>query len=914
MILIALLTSTCCTALAAGLSPLEMRCEYRNNPLGIDVVQPRLSWIVESEARAQHQTAYRILVASTPEKLAAGEGDLWDTGKVASNQTSGVGYAGKPLGSRMQCHWKVMVWDRDDTASAWSTPAFWTMGLLDKSDWTAQWIEHDTAAMNEDPELHLPPSPYFRKEFETAKPVRRATVYASALGLFELRLNGQRVGADYLTPGWTDYNKRVYYLTYDVTPMLNEDRNAIGAMLSNGWYAGYVGFGLLQNRGKAGRAFYGETPALLAQLEVEYEDGSRDIIATDPSWTASTGPIRGNDMQMGETYDAQREIPGWDKPGFEADWETPTLAPPYQGLLEAYPGVTVIVTEELRPKAITQPKEDVYIFNMGQNFAGFVRLKVSGPAGTAVTLRFGEMLHDDGTLMTENLRRARATDVNILKGEGEEIWEPSFTYHGFQYVEVTGFPGTPDLDAITGLVLHSDTPRTGHFECDNSMVNQLYSNIDWTQRANFIDVPTDCPQRDERMGWTGDAQIYIRSATYNRDVAAFFTKWLVDLEDAVRPSGAFPDYAPLPYLQNEPSPAWKDAGIICPYTIYKVYGDTRVIERHYGAMKTYMDFLISTSKNYLRKPQHHCWGDWLSVGPATSHEFIATAYFAYDAKLMAEMAAAIGRTEDAAEYAMLHENIKKAIAKAWLSPEGRLKDDTQTAYAMALYMGLLPEDAEAKAAARLVELIRDQNWHLSTGFLGVKHALPALSQGGHDAVAFRLLTNTTYPSWGYSVVNGATTVWERWNSYTKEGGIHDPGMNSFSHYAFGSVCEWLFAYMAGIDTDGPGYRRIFIRPRPGGSGINTAKASYHSINGLIASEWKIENGQFLMNVTIPANTTATIHIPAEEAEAVTESGQPATEAEGLRFLRIEGNTAVFEAGSGTYSFVSVKPGVLPDMT
>ncbi|MCP4643893.1 MAG: family 78 glycoside hydrolase catalytic domain, partial [bacterium] len=804
----------------SALTTAELRCEYRTNPLGIDILKPRLSWIVASNQRGQIQTAYRILVATDGQKLATNQGDLWDTGKVESGETTHIAYAGQPLTSRTRCHWKVRVWDKDGVPSGWSPPASWSMGLLGRTDWQATWIGYDTAALNEDPELILPPSPYLRKTFRVDKKVRRATVYATSLGIFELSLNGKRVGDDVFTPGWTDYNKRVHYHTYDVTDIVQQGDNALGAILSNGWYAGYVGFGLLQNRGKAGRAFYGEVPALLAQLEIEYEDGQRLVIAGDETWKASTGPIRGNDLQMGETYDARKEMPGWDTADFnDGAWQPAVVSEPYEGLVQAYPGVTVQATEELRPVAITQPKEGVHIFDMGQNFAGRVRLKVNGPSGTKIVLRFGEMLHEDGTLMTENLRRARAIDTYILRGGGDETWESRFTSHGFQYVEVTGYPGTPALDAITGVVLHSTTPQVGAFECDNPMVNQLYRNINWTQRANFIELPTDCPQRDERLGWTGDAQIYVRSATWNRDVAAFFTKWLVDLDDAQRPSGAFPDFAPLPYVQNEPSPGWMDAGIICPYTIYKVYGDTRVIECHYDAMQRQMKYLEDSSTDFLRKPVHHCWGDWLSVGEKTSVEFIATAYFAYDAKLMAEMAAAIGRDEDAKRYAQLFRNIKAAIADQWVSEDGRVKDDTQTTYALALYMDLLPEDMEQKAAGRLAELVKERDGHLATGFLGVKHLLPALSEHGHPDVAFRLLTNTTYPSWGYSVVNGATSIWERWNSYTKENGIHDPGMNSFSHYAFGAVCEWMFAYMAGIDTDGPGFKRIRVRPRPGGNDI-----------------------------------------------------------------------------------------------
>ena len=894
---------------AATLEPTALKCEYRVNPLGIDANPPRLSWILESSDRGQKQTAYRVLVASNEEKLKGNQGDLWDSKKISSDQSVHVVYAGQPLRSRMRCHWKTRVWDKDGKVSAWSQPALWSMGLLKRADWKAKWICFDTAPFNEDPELHLPPSPYLRKEFKVNRKIRRATVYVSALGLFELFINGHRVGRDHFTPGWTNYRKRVYYLTYDVTDLLKDGDNAIGAILANGWYAGYVGFAPMHKKRARDRAFYGQTPALLAQLEIEYEDGKIQTVATDKNWKASTGPIRKTDILMGETYDARLEMPGWNRPGFDDQaWKVVTLMDAAKCKLEAYPGVTVQVTQEIRPIEITKPKEGVYVFNMGQNFAGRVRLKVKGKAGTKVVLRFAEMLHKDGSIMTENLRRARCTDTYIFRGNGkDEIWEPRFTYHGFQYVELTGYPGKPDLGAITGIVLHSAAPVAGSFECSNAMVNKLYSNITWTQRANFFDIPTDCPQRDERLGWTGDAQIYIRSATYNMDVAAFFKKWLVNLEDDQRPSGAFPDFAPLPYLQYEPSPGWMDAGVICPFTIYQVYGDTHVIERHYEAMTKFMHFLLRTSNDYLRSPRGHSWGDWLSIGGRTSNDLIATAYFAYDAKLMAEMAAAIGRMEDAQRYARLFDNIKTAFNKAYVSANGRIKGDTQTCYAMALYMDLLPQALRKKAGARLVELIRERNWHLSTGFLGVKYLLPALTEEGYVDVAFRLLTNKTYPSWGYSIENGATTIWERWNSYKKGKGFQDSYMNSFNHYAFGSVCEWMFASMAGIDTDGAGFKRITIRPQPGGSGITYTKASYDSIYGRIATYWRVRDGKFLLDLTIPANTTATVYIPARDADSITEGGKPASKAEAVRFLRIGDGRAVFAVGSGRYRFMSSLP-------
>ncbi len=894
---------------AAGtVEPARLRCEYRVNPEGIDINLPRLSWILESNERGQMQTAYQVLVASSKKKINSDIGDLWDSGKVNSDQSVHVVYSGKLLQSRMRCYWKVRIWGKKGVRSSWSQSAQWSMGLIKSADWKADWIGFDTGSLNKNPTLHLPPSPYLRKSFIIKRNIRRATVYVSALGLFELFINGRRVGHDYFTPGWTNYRKRVYYQTYDVTALLKDGDNAIGAILANGWYAGYVGFAPRHKESAKVRAFYGETPALLVQLEIEYDNGQIKSIATDKTWKASTGPILEADILMGETYDARLEMLGWSRPMFDdQSWKPVKLIKVTVSRIESYPSDPVRVTQKIRPIEITEPGLGVFVFNMGQNFAGRVRLKVKGKSGTRVVLRFAEMLHQDGTIMTENLRSARCTDTYIIKGTGvEEIWEPRFTYHGFQYVEVIGFPGEPDLDAITGIVMHSAMPPAGTFKSSDKMVNKLYNNIVWSQLSNFFEIPTDCPQRDERLGWTGDAQLFIRSATYNMDVATFFTKWLVSLEDDQRPSGAFPDFAPMPYLLFEPSPGWMDAGVIIPYTLYQVYGDTRVIKRHYKAMTKFMDFLQRTSNAYLRVPQYHSWGDWLSLDNKIPESLIATAYFAYDAKLMAEMAAAIGQTEDAQKYNRLFDNIKAAFNRAFVMENGRILGDTQTGYALALNLGFLSHQFNELAGQHLVDLIRKRNWHLATGFLGMKHLLQALTNQGYKDVAYGLLTNKTYPSWGYSIENGATTIWERWNSYTKDNGFENPEMHTNNHYAFGSVCEWMFVFMAGIDTDGPGFKRINIRPYTGGE-ITSVEASYNSIHGLIETKWSVHNGNFLLDITIPVNTRATVYIPAKYPDNITEGGVKASQAKAVQFLRMEGKKAVYTVGSGQYRFKSLQP-------
>ncbi|MGG1636212.1 family 78 glycoside hydrolase catalytic domain [Paenibacillus sp. NRS-1760] len=740
-------------------------------------------------------------------------------------------------------------------------------------------------------------SPMMRKEFDIAKPVRKATVYSTALGLYELSLNGTRVGSDYFNPGWTDYNKRLQYQTYDVTDMLLEGGNAVGAMLGDGWYAGNVAH--------VGPNQYGTELSFLFQLKIEYEDGTSETVMTDSSWHSTTsGPVRYSDILMGETYDARKEMDKWNRSNYDASsWNDVKEVSHFRGKLVAQVGPTVKATEELKPISVKQPRAGTYIFDMGQNMVGWARLKVEGTAGTKVKLRFAEMLNDDGTLYTENLRTAKQTDEYVLKGSGLEQYEPHFTFHGFRYVEVTGYPGEPALDSITGIVVHTDTPKTGTFETSNPMVNQLYSNITWGQRGNFLSVPTDCPQRNERMGWTGDAQVFVRTATYNMEVPGFYEKYMRDVVDAQGANGAFPDVAPNVSGMGNGSNGWGDAGVIIPWTLYLAYNDTSVIKEHYDAMVKWIEFLKTNSNKLIRPAGGY--GDWLSVNETTPTDVVNTAYFAYSTNLLSKMAAIIGKTDDAEKYSQLFKDIKAAFNTAFVGLDGQIKGNTQAGYVFALHMELLDGDIKKKAAEHLVKNIKSKNWHLSTGFLGVGYLLPVLTEAGYTEVAYRLLTNDTYPSWGYSIKNGATTIWERWNSYTQENGFGDAGMNSFNHYSLGSVGEWMFRYAAGIEADPeqPGFKHIIIQPTPGGE-FSHVNGEYKSIYGLIKSRWEQEGSAFKLNVTIPVNTTATVYIPAVDKASVSEGGQPAEEAAGVKFLRMEGDKAVYSVGSGAYSFAS----------
>lgn len=859
-LLLCLVLCTCVRAQKA-LRVTNPRVEYHAGNAAIDVEKPRFSWELAGEGRNRRQTAYELKVLNE-------QGVVWNSGKVKSNATNQIEYDGQPLQSNNQYQWTVTSYDENDQPSTVSGGSFRT-GLLRFSDWQGLFISHyagyDTTDLYK--ELYLPPARYLRKEFTVAgKQIKRATAYTTALGLYELRINEKKVGEQMFLPGWTDYNKRLYYQTFDVKPLLEAGNNAVGVILADGWYAGYLGYALLTRQDKV-REFYGVNPAFMGQIHVEYTDGTTEIIASDETWQSNTGPILEADILMGETYDARKEHTGWDRPGFAAaGWQKPRRYTYPNGRLQAYPGDYVMPREMLQPVNMTEPAPGTYIYDLGKNIAGIIELKVDVPAGTEITIRYGELLRDeDGGLMTGNLRKARATDTYVAKGGGVETWRPRFTYHGFQYVELTGLPAKPAADVVTGIALSSITTDAGEFSSSNPMNNQLFKNIKTTQAANFFEVPTDCPQRDERLGWTGDAQTFARSATYTADVAAFFTKWLVDLDDSQRWYGAYPNFAPFPFSRPEQySPAWMDAGVITPYTIYKVYNDTRALEVAWAGMEQFMAFQADAAgDDYLRPGAGNNWGDWLTTGAKTSDDFIASSFYGYDAMLMAEMAAALGKEDRAAHYHELFGRIKSAFGKKYLRPDGSTTEETQTALALALYFDLYPEELAPRAAELLAMSITDNGDKFSTGFLGTKHVMLVLSEYGHHDLAYRLFQQTEYPSWGFSVVNGSTSVWERWNSYTKDADSNEKinaAMNSFSHYAFGSVAEWMYRYGLGIETQGAGFREIIIKPAISKE-INEMAGSYVSINGKIATAWKRTGKKVTVDVTIPVNTVATVYLP-----------------------------------------------------
>lgn len=935
----------------AGMKPVALRTEYLVNPDGVESTAPRLQWQLDSEKRGARQTAYRILVASSQRALASHTGDLWDSGRVESDATTQIAYAGKPLQTGQACFWKVQVWDENGKRTGWSESARWSMGLLAAADWKAEWISYqDTSPLHTNRnELFLPTPRYYRKGFIATRPVKRAMLHFSALGLADFHLNGKPVSDGYFESGWADYHQRAYYRTHDVTKLLAGGQNWLGAVVTEGWYSGYVGYGLLVGYGpnRAGRYFYGKTPAVIAQLHIEYADGTRETVVTDSTWQVSAdGPIREADLIMGESFDARRERTDWGSVNGAKDWhwaqairaadDGSTKAQFYDNCgerevelgfqrppkLQAYAAPPIRVTQELKAQRLTEPQPGVYIFDLGQNFAGNIRLKVKGAAGQQLKIRYGEMLHQNGRLMTENLRKARATDYYTLRGDRRgETWTPRFTYHGFQFVEITGLTRKPSLDMVTGLVIHNDTPLTSEFTCSDPVLTQFWKNSQWTQRANFIEMPTDCPQRDERLGWMGDAQIYIRTATYNADVAAFFTKWLDDVVESQRADGAYPDYAPYPMGHGAKGQtwgtAWTDAGIIGPYNLWKVYGDSRLLERHWDSMTRFMDWRKLRAPDFRGGTNGNTWGDWLNLNDATPIAFIDAAYFKHTADRMAEMARAIGRNSEADDYAKLSANIADQFQRDYQNADGTLKVASQTAHVLALEFDLLAAPTRPVVAQQLAARLAQNDFRMTTGFLGTKLLLPALSAHGQHDLAVRLFQSRRFPSWGYEVEQGATSVWERWDSYTKEHGFNglkgdqNAAMNSFSHYAFGAVMEWGFRTLAGIDTAGPGFKHIIIRPQPPASGSNPenlpiawVKAHYDSIHGRIVSQWRRTGSKFEMQVTIPANTTATVYLPAQSLAELTEQGRPVAKSSAITVRGTLGGWVILEIGAGQYQFCS----------
>ncbi|MET0888287.1 MAG: family 78 glycoside hydrolase catalytic domain, partial [Mycetocola sp.] len=829
--------------------------------VGIGEAEPRLSWQTTTTDAGWTQTGYEL------EQLGG------DTVAVRSTDSVLVPWPFQPLRSREQRTVRVRVTGADDQRSEWGEWSTVEAGLLEAADWTAHLVgpADDTIA-----------APLLRADFRTTRAgVIRARVYASGHGLFQLEINGRRVGDDELAPGWTAYESRLRYTTYEVTDLVAAGDNTIGAWLGDGWWRGYLGWGKK-------KALYGSQLGLIAQLEIDYADGSRQVVGTGPDWTAGTGPITSADIYNGEDYDARLFDPAWSTSTAQtADW-TPTVVREFDPAnLVAPDGPPVRVTEAVPVQNVTTSPSGKTILDFGQNLVGRLRVSVTGEAGTAITLRHAEVL-EHGELAVEPLRDAKATDTFVLAGAGVESWAPRFTFHGFRYAEVTGWPGEFDPASVVAEVMHSDMERTGSFTTSNPLVQRLHENAVWGMRGNFVDVPTDCPQRDERLGWTGDLQVFAPTATYLYDSAGFLTSWLKDLAAEQRNLGGTPMTVPAIVTgYTGPTAGWADAATVVPWTVYQAYGDLGILETQFDSMASWVDEVTAAAGEDRVWSAGFQFGDWLDpTAPAnrpeqaqTYPEVVATAYFARSARIVTDSAKLLGRTEDAARYGALADEVKTAFYREYVSRSGRMLSDSATAYALALVFDLIDDpDARQHAADRLAQVVAGNGYKISTGFIGTPIVTDALSANGHADVAYRLLLQTDAPSWLYTVEQGATTIWERWDSLLPDGTVNPSGMTSFNHYAFGAVADWMHRVVAGLAPAAPGYRRLRIAPQPPRRGLTSASASLVTPYGRAASEWEVVDGQLHVSVTVPIGATARIILPSGAAHEAAAGSHEFTEA------------------------------------
>jgi len=874
----------------------NLRCEYRGNPLAVNTVNPRLSWILESDRRSQKQTAYQILVADSVANLAVNKGNLWDTGKVNSDESVQVVYTGRKLSSRMQCYWKVRVWDKNGKASAWSRPALWKMGLLENADWKGRWITIGSR-QNEDA------APMLRREFIINKPVKQAYIYVCGLGYYELYINGDKIGDNVLDPGQTDYEQRAFYIPYDVTNQLSNGINAIGVILGDGWYNQNKVWTKGEYKVKTMESpVYGK-PRLVMQLEITYTDGSVETIVTNGKWKANTGPITASNLYAGEDYDARLEHTGWEGAGFDdSNWDNAVLIePPGPKMLsQDLPPIKRMKT--IKPTGITNPKTGVYVYDMGQNFAGWARLKIKAKKGQKIQLRFSEAIFENGMINPASCGGYATgliqTDTYICNGEGLEVWEPRFTYHGFRYVEMTGCSGTPRLENLEGIVVYTSCQKRGDFECSDAMLNRIHKTALWTATSNIHSIVTDCPAR-EKCGWLGD--IIAEMLIYNLDSPLLLTKFVEDIETTRR--GGIPhNIAPGRRLCGQ-DPDWGSTFIQLPWYLYLYYGDMRVADRHYEGMTVFMNHLKTTAKDYII---HKGIGDLFEPGSVFSKrtpvKLTSTAFFYFDAKIMSKIAAVLGKTDDVESYSRLAEDIKSAFNKNFYDADNKTYG-SQTADTLALYLELVPAtDQNAVAKSLAQNVVEKHNTHHSTGHMGSRYIYGQLARYGYGNIAQQMLNQTTYPSIGELFKRGATTFWEYWGE--KHIDETSRGTRSQNHPFQGGYDAWFFSGIAGISPDPqqPGFKHIILQPQLTGN-LTFANAYYWSIYGLIESKWQIQGNRFQWPITIPANTTATVYVPTKNADNVTESGRPATEAEGVNFVAIMHGSAVYKVGSGSYSFV-----------
>lgn len=902
------------SAFAAG-RPYDVSVgEFFDNPLGYNLDDLSFSWKLPADRPGISQSAYQIVVADSLENLE--EKPLWDSGKVYSSASVKVPYGGKALTSRQKCYFRVRYWDENGKVSSWSDSRSFEAGLLKNSDWIADWISADEPVKRREEIRYKGKVPrkvvlggdkpaYMRKEFTASPAIVKARLYIATLGIFQLYINGKKVGSDFWGTGWTDYEKRVQANTYDVTDMINSGNNTIGLILGGGWYTGRMGWSL-------NSCEYGDNPKALVQLEIEYANGGRSVVVSDASWKWSRGPIVAADIYDGEDYDARLEQPGWNdtysNPGMRNLWGLIGNVEPFDDsswkpvktqrlistpLIQPRRSPPVVVKDTLYPISVKKVYPGAYIFDLGQNIVGWAKIKIPSVPGRKITIRFAEMLKQDGTMYTENYRTARSVDTYVCASYGYETYEPSLTFHGFRYVELSGLSEEiePSADWVEGKVVYSDLKLIGSFVCSDPQINRLQSNIQWGQRCNFFSVPTDCPQRDERMGWLGDAQVFVPTAAFNMDVDAFFNKWTLDIRDATTENGAYPDIAPRKSVgwfgKNRGNAAWADAGVICPWEIYLAYGDVKILRDNYPSMQKWIQYLQDTSKDGMRI--EGVYGDWLqpyAVPPSksdSSKQLISQAYYVRSADLVSKTAKVLGKDADSKKYAEVAKKARERFCKEYLKDGGVVENDCQTSYLLALAFDILPEKDRPAAFKNLLRAIERADNHLRTGFVGTPLLNPVLTRFGRPDVAFDLLFKQTYPSWLYPINQGATTMWERWNSYSLKDGFGDVNMNSFNHYAYGAIGQWLYKDVAGLwhDEAAPGYKNIIFAPNITPK-MSFASATNNTPYGVASSSWKQTDGVIEWNVVIPPNATGTIVFPTKNADSIRINGDPLAKGTPLR--------------------------------
>jgi len=876
LLLPAILLSVWACSVDKQVSITELRCEYLEKPMNIEQASPRFSWIVESPDSGFQQKAYQVkLVLDEPGK-SLGK-NVWDSGKVLSGSTNQVYYTGPGLKLNTGYSWSVKIWNMDDIGSNWSEPAFFHTGL--RSGWTAKWIgkQKDTRPVDD---YTILPSPLLRKEFNLDKNVSKAILFSSARGVYNVYMNGEKIGKDVLAPGWTEYGRRIQYQAHDVTNMLEEDKNCLSVILSDGWYAGRLGTIDFGFKDFPWRGYYGRDLRFIGQLEIWYDDGTKESILSDESWKVyGDGPFRQADIFIGVTYDFNYEQDGWQLSDFDdSAWQVATAEEDMKDLLVPQPDQPVEVIREIKPLGITEPEDGIYIIDMGQNMVGWLKAYLTGNPGDTITLKHGEMLTDEGFVYRENLRNAPQVDQYIMGPDGEGQVEPLFTFHGFRYVQVEGLDAPPPLETLTGIVVASAAPEKSTFSCSNPMLNKLWENIRWTQWGNMVSVPTDCPQRSERMGWMGDAQVFAQTAIFNLDMSAFFTKWGYDVMDSQFETGEFSDVSPrgMPF---EPrfwnAPGWADAGLIVPWRMYENYDDLQALDRHYISMKKYVDRILETNPGLVYiNTRSHQYNDWLNGNTIISDEYpktggevprpvFNTAFFIRSTRILAKSAELLGKSEDAKYYNDLADRTNEKFIEEFVGDDGTIEGNTQAGYAIALSFGLLPESLRQAAVAHMIKAIEAYDNRMSTGFVSTICMLDELSRNGHHELACQLAESRRLPSWGYSIDQGATTIWERWDAYVKGRGFQNAGMNSFNHYTFGAIGEWMVKHLLGIQPDdqNPGYRHFVLEPKPGGS-LTWAKGEYESINGKISMAWEQKENKLNLSFSIPSNTTASFVLPS----------------------------------------------------